>query len=161
MERCIFIGYPAGYNAWKFYNPVTKRVVICECAEFDERYFPGLKHTWNEPSVNPLSPLTISEHTPQTSVVDSEIDDSESDTLYIPPTITTQSTPSSPSTPMHQGHGINLWHQFLRHSLISLVLMNQKLNHLLTWVVMRIQILRRGSQHMQLMVLILALTLRP
>ena len=38
--------------------------------------------------------MTISEHTPQTSVVDSE-----SDTLYIPPTITTQSTPSSPSTP--------------------------------------------------------------
>ena len=92
MEKCIFIGYPAGYKAWKFYNPVTKCVVICERAEFDERYFPGLKHTWNEPSVNPLAPLTISEHTPQSSVIDSDSDDSESDTLYIPPTITTQST---------------------------------------------------------------------
>lgn len=23
MERCIFIGYPEGYKAWKFYNPTT------------------------------------------------------------------------------------------------------------------------------------------
>ncbi|XP_006463903.1 hypothetical protein AGABI2DRAFT_145088 [Agaricus bisporus var. bisporus H97] len=37
----LFIGYPAGYKGWKFYNPVTKRTVISERADFDERYFPG------------------------------------------------------------------------------------------------------------------------
>jgi hypothetical protein len=45
MEKCVFIGYPDGYKGWMFYNPTTKRTVISERAEFDERYFPGLKHT--------------------------------------------------------------------------------------------------------------------
>ncbi|KAF7761808.1 hypothetical protein Agabi119p4_9800 [Agaricus bisporus var. burnettii] len=40
-EKCVFIGYPAGYKGWKFYNPVTKRTMISERADFDERYFPG------------------------------------------------------------------------------------------------------------------------
>ena len=38
MEKCIFIGYPEGYKGWKFYNPVTKKVIISERADFDERY---------------------------------------------------------------------------------------------------------------------------
>jgi hypothetical protein len=38
MEKCIFIGYPDGYKGWKFYNPETKKVIICERADFDERY---------------------------------------------------------------------------------------------------------------------------
>jgi hypothetical protein len=42
MEKCIFVGYPTGYKGWKFYNPTTKKYIICERAEFDERYFPGL-----------------------------------------------------------------------------------------------------------------------
>jgi hypothetical protein len=37
-EKCIFIGYPEGYKGWKFYNPETKKVVISERADFDERY---------------------------------------------------------------------------------------------------------------------------
>ena len=45
MEKCVFIGYPEGYKGWMFYNPTTKRTVISERAEFDERYFPGLKRT--------------------------------------------------------------------------------------------------------------------
>ena len=45
MEKCVFIGYPDGYKGWMFYNPTTKRTVISERAEFDERYFPGLKRT--------------------------------------------------------------------------------------------------------------------
>ena len=28
MEKCVFIGYPQGYKAWKFYNPVSKKVII-------------------------------------------------------------------------------------------------------------------------------------
>ena len=43
MEKCIFIGYPPGYKGWKFYNPLTKKTIISERAEFDGRIFPGLK----------------------------------------------------------------------------------------------------------------------
>jgi hypothetical protein len=43
MEKGIFIGYPDGYKAWKFYIPSTKHVVISERADFDECYFSGLK----------------------------------------------------------------------------------------------------------------------
>ena len=42
MEQCIFVGYPSGYKGYKFYNPKTKKFIISECAEFDERMFPGL-----------------------------------------------------------------------------------------------------------------------
>ncbi|GBE78927.1 predicted protein [Sparassis crispa] len=45
MQKCVFIGYPAGYKGWKFYNPDTKKTIISERADFDERYFPGLKCT--------------------------------------------------------------------------------------------------------------------
>ena len=45
MEKCVFVGYPDGYKGWMFYNPTTKRTLISERAEFDERYFPGLKRT--------------------------------------------------------------------------------------------------------------------
>ena len=38
MEKCVFIGYPEGYKGWKFYNPLTKKVIISERAEFDERH---------------------------------------------------------------------------------------------------------------------------
>ena len=37
-EKCIFIGYADGYKGWKFYNPTTRKVVISERADFDERY---------------------------------------------------------------------------------------------------------------------------
>ena len=43
MEKCIFLGYLEGYKGWRFYNPVTKRLIISERAVFDERYQPGLK----------------------------------------------------------------------------------------------------------------------
>ena len=46
----------------KFYNPITKCVVISKCAEFGEQYFPGLKHTWNEPAPNATSPPVVSEY---------------------------------------------------------------------------------------------------
>jgi hypothetical protein len=42
MQKCIFVGYPPDYSAWTFYDPVTKQFIISECAEFDERVFPGL-----------------------------------------------------------------------------------------------------------------------
>lgn len=45
MQKCIFVGYPQDYKGWRFYNPVTRRFIISERAEFDERYYPGLKRT--------------------------------------------------------------------------------------------------------------------
>ena len=48
MEKCIFIGYPQGYKGWKFYNPITKKAIISERAEFDERFFPGLKKSTSD-----------------------------------------------------------------------------------------------------------------
>ena len=45
MEKCTFIGYPEGYKAWKFYNPETKKVIISERADFDERFFMHQKHS--------------------------------------------------------------------------------------------------------------------
>ncbi|RXW18308.1 hypothetical protein EST38_g7549 [Candolleomyces aberdarensis] len=47
---CIFVGYPPDYSAWTFYNPVTKEFIISECAEFDERVFPGLSTKETTPS---------------------------------------------------------------------------------------------------------------
>ena len=53
MEKGISIGYPDGYKGWKFYIPLTKRTVISERADFDERFFPGLK--MNSLSATPQS----------------------------------------------------------------------------------------------------------
>ena len=64
MEKCIFIGYPLRYKGWKFYNPETKKVIICERADFDERYTywgelmkSGTPSTDSEPELKSLIPL--------------------------------------------------------------------------------------------------------
>ena len=65
MEKCIFIGYPQDYKGWKFYNPVTKKVIISERADFDERYtYNGAPiqpkdHFVPEPSYRKLVPVPI------------------------------------------------------------------------------------------------------
>ena len=56
MEKCIFIGYPVGYKGWKFYNPLTKKVVISEHAVVDERILPELRNWSSVPSVRSLPP---------------------------------------------------------------------------------------------------------
>jgi hypothetical protein len=55
MEKCVFVGYPAGYKGWKFYNPVTRKFIISERADFDERYFPGLKTSFIQSIPSPSS----------------------------------------------------------------------------------------------------------
>ena len=52
-EKCVFIGYPAEYKAWTFYNPLTKNTIISNTAEFDERAFPGLSKSLPPPSPPP------------------------------------------------------------------------------------------------------------
>ena len=55
-EKCVFIGYPSNYKAWLFWNPVTKKEVVSNSAEFDERFFPGTSTKpidWQVPSAAP------------------------------------------------------------------------------------------------------------
>ncbi|KAL7279387.1 hypothetical protein ACG7TL_007228 [Trametes sanguinea] len=45
--KCIFVGYPEGTKAWRFWDPAARRFIISSHAVFDERCFPG-----NSPSIN-------------------------------------------------------------------------------------------------------------
>jgi transposase InsO family protein len=59
MEKCIFIGYPQGYKGWKFYNPETRKAVISERADFDERFFMLQRHS--APQLPPPPPDSLLE----------------------------------------------------------------------------------------------------
>ena len=68
MEKCIFIGYPPDYKGWKFYNPITKKSVVSECAQFDERYFLGIKES--TPTIMPtVIPSSLLEHPPPSPIM--------------------------------------------------------------------------------------------
>jgi hypothetical protein len=62
MEKCIFIGYPQGYKAWKFYKPETKKVIISERADFDEQFFINKRHSL--PQLPPPHPDSLVEPSP-------------------------------------------------------------------------------------------------
>ncbi|KAL7278120.1 hypothetical protein ACG7TL_008091 [Trametes sanguinea] len=57
-RKCIFVGYPEGTKAWRFWDPAARRFIISSHAVFDERCFPG-----NSPSINvfglPLDEVNI------------------------------------------------------------------------------------------------------
>ncbi|MGH7238798.1 MAG: hypothetical protein ACREHG_01900, partial [Candidatus Saccharimonadales bacterium] len=36
MEKAIFVGYPAQYKGWEFYNPATHKFILSDRADFDE-----------------------------------------------------------------------------------------------------------------------------
>ncbi|KAG1850254.1 hypothetical protein C8R48DRAFT_778229 [Suillus tomentosus] len=51
--------YPQGYNGWEFYNPTTKKTIISEQADFDERYF-LLSKCPTKPSIQaPTAPTSL------------------------------------------------------------------------------------------------------
>ena len=58
-EKCVFMGYPQSYKGWKFYNPVTKKVVISERADFNEGYF--MLQRQSVPHLPPPCPDTLLE----------------------------------------------------------------------------------------------------
>lgn len=58
MQKAIFVGYPAQYKGWEFYNPSTKRLVLSDRADFDERVFPGLATRIPEPPAFPTPPAS-------------------------------------------------------------------------------------------------------
>jgi hypothetical protein len=111
MQKCVFIGYPEGYKGWKFYNPRTRKMIISERAEFDERYFPGLKQLGNPsdyPSFVDLhepSPALTYSRNPVVQLLDYGGDDDNNnpvpDILQLPPSTPSQSLPSSSSTQPH------------------------------------------------------------
>ncbi|KAJ8584379.1 hypothetical protein M405DRAFT_774256 [Rhizopogon salebrosus TDB-379] len=84
MEKCVFIGYAEGYKGWKFYNPTTKKTVIAERADFDERYFP-LSKCPSSPSIVP--PSAAVENTPAV-------------TTPLPPSAAVETTPAA-AAPRH------------------------------------------------------------
>jgi hypothetical protein len=86
MEKCIFVGYPEGYKAWRFYNPQSRKFTICERAEFDETCFPGLSMK--------LGSQTATPHQPSSSV-----EGVLSDSLHGPDIDT---VPSAGNRPVHQ-----------------------------------------------------------
>ena len=94
MEKCIFIGYPQGYKGWKFYNPETKKVLISERADFDERFFMLQKHSI--PHLPPPRPDSLLE-TPSPPFVHlpENLDDSIDDL----------GDPGSSQMPVHGGDG--------------------------------------------------------
>src|SRR5882762_7779315 len=51
MQKCTFIGYPAGYKGWKCWDMVSKHTIITERANFNERYFPAWKDAQPVPSM--------------------------------------------------------------------------------------------------------------
>src|SRR6266852_4998696 len=57
-QKCVFIGYPPGYKGWKFWDLSSKRSIICERADFDERYFPARKNQPLQPIPTLVTPPT-------------------------------------------------------------------------------------------------------
>ncbi len=83
MEKCIFIGYPEGYKGWKFYNPETKKVIISERADFDERYtYSGKELDGRDTDHELRSLIPMSEEnteSPPAKRNDREVEDKEDD----------------------------------------------------------------------------------
>lgn len=77
-EKCVFIGYPTQYKAWLFWNPVTKREILSNTAQFDERYFPG---TSSKPIAWPLPVV----HTGSSQEPLNPVGDSMLDLIQLPP----------------------------------------------------------------------------
>jgi hypothetical protein len=75
MEKCIFIGYPQGYKAWKFYNPETKKVIISERADFNEQFFLNKRHS--SPQLPPPHLNSLVEPSPPLTYLPDTIDDAD------------------------------------------------------------------------------------
>ena len=58
MQKAIFVGYPTQQKGWEFFNPITKKWVLSDRADFDERVFPGLATQVPEPPAFPTPPTS-------------------------------------------------------------------------------------------------------
>ena len=103
MEKCIFVGYPAGYKGWQFYNPITKKFIISERAEFDERYFPGTQMTTMNSIPTPTS-LTFINGSDMPDWGDHYLNKNQSATSKISTSVI--SLPIYSPTPSSQSHSL-------------------------------------------------------
>ncbi|THG94269.1 hypothetical protein EW145_g8174 [Phellinidium pouzarii] len=87
-QKCVFLGYPAHFKGWTFWNPITCKEVISDSAQFDEHVFPGNSRTPVDLQVP--SPPETSDPIEQVGV---ESDSDDDDTVPLPP------LPDSPATP--------------------------------------------------------------
>ena len=99
MEKCVFMGYPSGYKGWKFYNPTTKKYIISERAEFDERVFPGLSNykATSPVNLNPpgLSPASLPSNPTEIFDFGGDSDDDDAPSVSQP----SQERPPTPPAP--------------------------------------------------------------
>src|ERR1700719_4068920 len=51
-KKCIFVGYPDGFKAWRFWDPIGQKITISSHAVFGEMCFPGNSTT----AIDLLSP---------------------------------------------------------------------------------------------------------
>ena len=91
MEKCIFIGYPDGYKGWKFYSPKTKKVIISERADFDERYTFGTISESGEIKEN----IQAQDYTPGPAIGNE--DEQQPFTPAAPPAVEEQPAPVQPA----------------------------------------------------------------
>ena len=82
FEKAIFVGYPSQHKGWEFYNPLTKRCVLSDGADFDENTFPGIIRNLPDPSTLTSARLPApSNSTPNTTtramVEDSDDEDED------------------------------------------------------------------------------------
>ena len=105
MEQCVFIGYSSGYKGYKFYNPKTKKTIISECAEFDEREFPGLSGIKASTKVDLTVPgqQPLPESSPSSSSIMLDFGGDSNDDLPPPPAVPAPRVesppPGTPPTP--------------------------------------------------------------
>ena len=118
MEKAIFVGYPGQYKGWEFFNPVTKKFLLSDRADFDERVFPGLTTRLPEPAPFPTPPApSLPSSTPQVSLPSDEDDDNavhkelhqqvgdlEGDVDAPPPAENQPAPHRAPSPPVPQNH---------------------------------------------------------
>src|SRR6185437_3539350 len=76
MEKAIFVGYAIQSKGWEFFNPVTKKFLLSDRADFDERVFPGLSTRLPEPPAFPTPPDDLPS-TPPSNLVPVEFNDDE------------------------------------------------------------------------------------
>ena len=94
-QKCVFIGYPTNYKGWLFWNPITRKEIISDSVEFDERLFPGNSRT-------PVDLRVPSEtrDVPEQGGEQFELDSDDSSVLPHPPAQTPP--PAQPAIPPPQ-----------------------------------------------------------